>query len=83
MSVRIAVGGREVGHATGAAAGGHPLLGVAWLCEQLARRENGGLRAGDLVITGGLTAAFALEPGVTAEAVFDRDTTVSVTRAAV
>lgn len=81
IGVRITVDGAVVGEATGAAAGGHPLLGVAWLCEQLAQSEGSGLRAGDLVITGGLTSAFALEPGTTVEALFNEDITVAVTRA--
>ncbi len=63
----------------GSDASGHPADGVVWLVEQLATRGEK-LRAGDVVITGGLTRAAALEPGTTIEAVFDGTTKVSVTR---
>src|SRR4029077_9379451 len=47
----------EVGAtAAGAAALGHPAAAVAWLVRSLAV-ENEGLRAGDIVLSGGLTAA--------------------------
>jgi len=60
--VALAVVGEVVERGTGAAASGHPALGVAWLAEQLAAR-GGALEPGDLVITGGLTSAPPLEPG--------------------
>lgn len=78
-SVRLSCDGAEVAAATGAAAGGHPLAGVVWLCDRLARSGRG-LAAGDLVITGGLTAAVPLPVGGTVSAVFDGRTTVRVTR---
>lgn len=78
-SVRLLHDGVEVAGATGAAAGGHPLAGVAWLCARLAETGRG-LTAGQLVITGGLTAAVPLRVGGTVEAVFDGRTTVRVTR---
>ncbi|GAA3230945.1 fumarylacetoacetate hydrolase family protein [Pseudonocardia petroleophila] len=78
-SVRLLHDGVEVATATGAAAGGHPLAGVAWLCARLAQAGRG-LAAGQLVITGGLTAAVPLRVGGTVEAVFDGRTAVRVTR---
>lgn len=50
------------GRGVGADASGHPADGVVWLVEQLARRGER-VRAGDVVITGGLTSAAALLPG--------------------
>jgi 2-keto-4-pentenoate hydratase len=61
LQVELAVDGSAVAAATGAAAGGHPAVGLAWLAGQLALRGSR-LRAGDLVITGGLTAAYPLLP---------------------
>lgn len=78
-TVRLLQDGAEVATAAATAAGGHPLAGVAWLCAQLARTGRG-LAAGHLVITGGLTAAVPLRAGGTVEGVFDRGTTVRVTR---
>jgi 2-keto-4-pentenoate hydratase len=66
-----------VGTATAAAAGGHPLNGVAWLCEQLAQRGEA-LRKGQVVITGGLTATVPLNHGSRVEAVYDRGVAVDV-----
>jgi 2-keto-4-pentenoate hydratase len=79
LSVRLLHDGVEAATATGAAAGGHPLAGVAWLCGRLATSGRG-LAAGQLVITGGLTAAVPLHVGGTVEAVVDGRTTVRVTR---
>lgn len=41
---------------------GNPAAGVAWLAERLAQRGDQ-LSAGDLVMTGGITAAVDIEPG--------------------
>lgn len=71
VSVQLTVDGRVVAGATGAAAGGHPAVGVGWLAEQL-RDDARGLRAGDVVITGGLTAAHPLPVGGEVGAVFGR-----------
>lgn len=67
--------------ASSSAAGGHPLLGVAWLAARLATRGRD-LRAGELVITGGLAAATPLRPGRALTARFGGGTTVSVRRPA-
>ena len=62
LPVALSVDGQVVESGTGAAASGHPALGVVWLAEQLAERGQA-LEPGDLVITGGLTSAHPLEPG--------------------
>lgn len=41
---------------------GHPARGVPWLANRLADRDRG-LGKGDLVMTGGITAAVDIEPG--------------------
>lgn len=80
VAVELRHNGEPAGSATGAAASGHPLAGVVWLVAQLARRGEG-LRAGDVVITGGLTRAVPLDPGDRVEAVFDGAIAVAVHRA--
>jgi 2-keto-4-pentenoate hydratase len=62
LPVELSVDGEVVERGTGAAASGHPALGVVWLAEQLAASGRA-LGPGDLVITGGLTSAHPLEPG--------------------
>jgi hypothetical protein len=62
---------------------GHPAAGVAWLAAQLGARVLP-LEPGDLVITGGLTAAVPLAPGGRSAATFSwagaDQVTVDVTR---
>lgn len=77
--VRLFHNGSEVATATGAAASGHPLAGVAWLVTALADAGQV-LRAGEVVITGGLTAAVPIAPGDHVQATFEADTVVSVSR---
>jgi 2-keto-4-pentenoate hydratase len=80
LPVTLLVDGEAVESGTGAAASGHPAAGVVWLAEQLAARGRW-LEAGDLVITGGLTKAPALEPGRCLSASFgDGRWTVEVRR---
>jgi 2-keto-4-pentenoate hydratase len=69
LPVTLSVDGEVVERGTGAAASGHPALGVVWLAEQLAGRGQA-LEPGDLVITGGLTSAHPLEPGHSISASF-------------
>ena len=61
VRVTLTVDGERAGTATGAAADGHPASGLAWLAGQLAASGRA-LRPGDLVITGGLTAAVPVAP---------------------
>jgi 2-oxo-3-hexenedioate decarboxylase len=63
--------GEVVATASGAAALGHPAAAVAWLVRSLAV-ENNGLRAGDIVLSGGLTAAVPVRAGDVVTATADR-----------
>ena len=62
VPVRLIRNRDTVAEGTGAAAMGHPLLALAWLQRTLAA-EHVQLRPGDVVITGGLTAAVPIEQG--------------------
>lgn len=77
VAVELFRNGESLARATGAAASGHPADGVVWLAGQLARQGRV-IRAGEVVITGGLTAAPALEPGDVIAAVFDESVRVEV-----
>jgi 2-keto-4-pentenoate hydratase len=79
VSVELFRNDELVASATGAAASGHPAIGVVWLVSQLAAQGRQ-LRAGDIVITGGLTAAVPLDHGDRIRARFDSAQTVAVTR---
>jgi 2-keto-4-pentenoate hydratase len=80
VNVALRHNGEEVGSATGAAASGHPGLGVVWLVSQLAGHGRQ-IDPGDIVITGGLTKAISLDFGDVVEAVYDEATLVSLHRA--
>ena len=69
--------GEVVATAAGAAALGHPAAAVAWLVRSLAV-ENEGLRAGDVVLSGGLTAAVPVKAGDVVTATADRLGTVEL-----
>jgi len=69
--------GEVVGTAAGAAVMGHPAAAVAWLVNTLAARGER-LRAGSIVLTGGLTAPAALRRGGALTAEFDRLGSVEV-----
>lgn len=79
MPVDLERNGRPVASATGAAAMGHPLHAVSWLAGELERRGER-LRAGEVVLTGGLTAAVPLNPGDTVRATFGSGVRVEVQR---
>jgi len=79
VTVRFRRNGEDVAVATGAAASGDPLVGIAWLARQLASTGRR-LRAGEIIITGGLTAAVPLDDGDSVEAIFDDDVLVSCRR---
>lgn len=79
VAVTLVVDGEPFGSGVGRDASGHPADGVVWLASQLASRHER-LRAGDIVITGGLTAAAALEPGGEITASFGSDTVVRLLR---
>jgi 2-oxo-3-hexenedioate decarboxylase len=63
--------GEVIATAAGAAALGHPASAVAWLVRSLAA-ENLGLRAGDIVLSGGLTAAVPVASGDVVAVTADR-----------
>jgi 2-oxo-3-hexenedioate decarboxylase len=62
--------GDVVGTAAAGAAMGHPAAAVAWLANTLGRKGQY-LRAGTVVLSGGLTASVPLEPGSVVCAEFD------------
>lgn len=63
--------GRVIETAAGAACIGHPAAAVAWLARQLAA-DGEGLRAGEVVLSGGLTNAVPVSPGDVVVATVDR-----------
>lgn len=69
--------GEVVATAAGAAVLGNPARAVAWLVRRLAVSGRG-LRAGQLVLSGGLTAVVRVAPGDVVTATFDRLGAVSV-----
>jgi 2-keto-4-pentenoate hydratase len=81
VEVSLHVDGRPAGVATGAAAMGHPLVALRWLEAWLADRGEP-LAPGDVVLTGGLTAASPLPPGSEVVARFGDSLAVSARRAA-
>lgn len=69
VEVQLDIDGSVVDRGVGAAALDSPLAAVAWLVRQLAARGEG-LRAGEVVLTGGLTRACPLRAGQTVLARF-------------
>jgi 2-oxo-3-hexenedioate decarboxylase len=63
-------GGEVTATAAGAAVLGHPAASVAWLVNQLARRGKQ-LEAGTIVLSGALTDAVALAPGLVVTVEFE------------
>jgi 2-keto-4-pentenoate hydratase len=63
--------------AAGSASLGHPAAAVAWLARELFA-EGEGLRAGEIVLSGGLTAAVPVAPGDVVVASIDRLGTVEL-----
>ncbi|MBN9107505.1 MAG: fumarylacetoacetate hydrolase family protein [Pseudonocardia sp.] len=63
--------GEVVATASGAASLGHPAAAVAWMVRRMAA-DGEGLRAGDVVLSGGLTAAVPVVPGDVVVASIDR-----------
>jgi 2-oxo-3-hexenedioate decarboxylase len=71
VGVLLEHNGEVIATASGAAALGHPASAVAWLVRSLAA-EDEGLSAGDIVLSGGLTAAVPLTAGDVITATADR-----------
>jgi len=66
----VRVDGEVVMTAAGAAVMGHPAASVAWLADQLAK-EDEGLKAGQLVFSGGVTAPVPVRAGGSVTFEFD------------
>ncbi len=79
VAVRLPRAGQLCGEGSGADALGHPVEALRWLAAELDRRGRT-LRTGDVVLTGGLTAAVPLDPGGSVRAVFDGWGSVTVGR---
>ncbi len=71
VGVVVTLNGRLLYTSSGAAALGHPAASVAWLVRRLAR-SGLGLKAGQLVISGGLTGPIELGPGANVVLEIDR-----------
>lgn len=69
--------GELIATAAGAAVLGHPAASVAWLVRKLASRDQG-LEAGQVVLSGSMTEAIAVEPGDVITARLDRLGTVEI-----
>ena len=67
--VVLEVDGALVATAAGAAVLDHPAAAVAWMVNDVRERH---LEAGDLVLSGGLTAPVDLQPGTTVRVTIDR-----------
>jgi 2-oxo-3-hexenedioate decarboxylase len=65
MNVRLEINGELKGSGTGAKIAGHPVHGLVALANQQA------LRAGDLILTGSVTGAFAVKAGDKVRAEFE------------
>ena len=63
VPVQLYVDGDLLGEGSGADALGHPLTALTWLAHRLLA-DGTMLRAGDVVLTGGLTRAHAAQPGM-------------------
>ena len=77
VGVLLEKNGELVATASGAASLGHPAAAVAWLVRQLAASGEG-LTAGQVVLSGGLTAATPVVPGDVVSVSIDRLGTVEL-----
>ena len=77
VGVVLEKNGSVVATASGAASLGHPAAAVAWLVRQLAASGEG-LAAGQVVLSGGLTAATPVAPGDVVTVSIDRLGTVEL-----
>ena len=77
VGVLLEKNGELVATASGAASLGHPAAAVAWLVRRLAASGEG-LRAGQVVLSGGLTAATPVVPGDVVTVSIDRLGTVEL-----
>jgi len=77
VGVLLEKNGELVATASGAASLGHPAAAVAWLVRRLAASGEG-LAAGEIVLSGGLTAATPVAPGDVVTVSIDRLGTVEL-----
>ena len=77
VGVVLEKNGEVVATASGAASLGHPAAAVAWMVRTMAA-DGEGLRAGEVVLSGGLTAAVPVAPGDVVVATIDRLGTVEL-----
>lgn len=77
VGVVLEKNGDLVATASGAASLGHPAAAVAWMVRAMAA-DGEGLRAGEVVLSGGLTAAVPVGPGDVVVASIDRLGTVEL-----
>jgi 2-oxo-3-hexenedioate decarboxylase len=71
VGVVLEKNGQVVATASGAASLGHPASAVAWMVREMAA-DGEGLRAGQIVLSGGLTVAVPVGPGDVVVASIDR-----------
>jgi 2-oxo-3-hexenedioate decarboxylase len=72
LSAAMSVDDGFFAEATGAAVMGDPAEAVAWMARAAGTRGGRGLRAGDVVLSGGLTAPATLERGMTVTVEIER-----------
>lgn len=77
VGVVLEKNGELVATASGAASLGHPAAAVAWMVRTMAA-DGEGLAAGEIVLSGGLTAAVPVAPGDVVVASIDRLGTVEL-----
>ncbi|OJY52990.1 fumarylacetoacetate hydrolase family protein [Pseudonocardia sp. 73-21] len=77
VGVVLEKNGEVVATASGAASLGHPAAAVAWMVRAMAAHGEG-LKAGEVVLSGGLTAAVPVAPGDVVVASIDRLGTVEL-----
>lgn len=77
VGVLLEKNGELVATASGAASLGHPAAAVAWLVRRLAASGEG-LAAGEVILSGGLTAATPVAPGDVVTVTIDRLGTVEL-----
>jgi 2-oxo-3-hexenedioate decarboxylase len=73
------IDGKQVATATGAAVMGHPAEAIAWAANFLTERGHA-IEAGWIIMTGGMTDAYAVNPGAEVVASFTHLGTVTVKR---
>ncbi|RNA67072.1 2-keto-4-pentenoate hydratase [Alteribacter keqinensis] len=78
LTMRAYKNGEFVNEGSGKDVLGHPAACVAWLGEKL-HELGSSLKAGDIILSGALSAAVDMEPGDTFHAEFDQLGTVKVT----